>query len=158
MERKNKATVGLLLLSIMYMIFCCLIFFSLTLIVVKFVISHEVNIKQSDLENILVASVIVGTAAAFRSWIFTKLDERKTRKTPSSGSWVIRTLGNNVLAGAAGAATGEVVGMIATEMCGISPGTVTCKRYITKLHPSLYERIYISFADKIEINSANEEE
>ncbi|EEW8132012.1 hypothetical protein E7V28_25765 [Escherichia coli] len=86
MERKNKATVGLLLLSIMYMIFCCLIFFSLTLIVVKFVISHEVNIKQSDLENILVASVIVGTAAAFRSWIFTKLDERKTRKTPSSGS------------------------------------------------------------------------
>ncbi|MCX0020858.1 hypothetical protein, partial [Escherichia coli] len=69
MERKNKATVGLLLLSIMYMIFCCLIFFFLTLIVVKFVISHEVNIKQSDLENILVASVIVGTAAAFRSWI-----------------------------------------------------------------------------------------
>lgn len=36
--------------------------------------------------------------------------------------------GKNALAGAAGAATGEVVGMIATEMCGISPGTVTCKR------------------------------
>nr|WP_248793368.1 hypothetical protein [Escherichia coli] len=66
--------------------------------------------------------------------------------------------GKNALAGAAGAATGKMVGMIATEMCGISPGTVTCKRYITKLHPSLYERIYISFADKIEINSANEEE
>ncbi|EKH2277919.1 hypothetical protein O4L35_004942 [Escherichia coli] len=33
--------------------------------------------------------------------------------------------GKNALAGAA---TGEVVGMIATEMCGISPGTVTCKR------------------------------
>ncbi|EOP2682210.1 hemagglutinin, partial [Escherichia coli] len=36
--------------------------------------------------------------------------------------------GKNALVGAAGAATGEVVGMIATEMCGISPGTVTCKR------------------------------
>ncbi|HCO8257415.1 hypothetical protein Q0U09_25050 [Escherichia coli O7:H6] len=36
--------------------------------------------------------------------------------------------GNNALAGAAGAATGDVVGMIAADMCGISPGTVTCKR------------------------------
>ncbi|HAM8335878.1 TPA: hypothetical protein HHT46_004678, partial [Escherichia coli] len=36
--------------------------------------------------------------------------------------------GNNARASAAGAATGDVVGMIATEMCGISPGTVTCKR------------------------------
>lgn len=35
--------------------------------------------------------------------------------------------GNNARASAAGAATGDVVGMIATEMCGISPGTVTCK-------------------------------
>ncbi|MBB7986966.1 hypothetical protein HEL47_023675, partial [Escherichia coli] len=36
--------------------------------------------------------------------------------------------GNNARASAAGAATGDVVGMIATEMCEISPGTVTCKR------------------------------
>nr|WP_252254008.1 hypothetical protein [Escherichia coli] len=36
--------------------------------------------------------------------------------------------GNNARASAAGAATGDVVGMIATEMCGISPDTVTCKR------------------------------
>ena len=36
--------------------------------------------------------------------------------------------GNNARASAAGAATRDVVGMIATEMCGIYPGTVTCKR------------------------------
>ncbi|QCT20227.1 hypothetical protein FEM41_11485 [Jejubacter calystegiae] len=82
MERKNKATVGLLFLSIAYMVFCCLIFFSLALITVKFVISHEVNIKQSDIEHVLVASVIAGTAAAFRSWLFAKIDERKARKKP----------------------------------------------------------------------------
>jgi len=82
MGRKNKATVGLLFLSITYMVFCCLIFFSLALITVKFVISHEVSIKQSDIKHVLVVSVIAGTAAAFRSWIFAKIDEHKARKTP----------------------------------------------------------------------------
>jgi len=84
MERKNKATVGLLFLSIAYMVFCCLIFFSLALITVKFVISHELNIKQSDFEHVLVASIIAGTAAAFRSWLFIKLDEREAQKSPPS--------------------------------------------------------------------------
>lgn len=84
MKRKNKATVGLLFLNIAYMVFCCAIFFSLALIIVKFAISHEVNIKQSDIKHVLVASVITGTAAALRSWFFAKLDERKTRKSPHS--------------------------------------------------------------------------
>ncbi|NIF47135.1 MULTISPECIES: hypothetical protein [Enterobacteriaceae] len=84
MERKNKATVGLLFLSIAYMVFCCVIFFSVALIIVKFVISHEVDIKQSDIKHVLVASIIAGTATAFRSWIFAKLDERKARKVPPS--------------------------------------------------------------------------
>lgn len=82
MKRKNNPTVSLLLLSMAYMVFCCLIFFSLALIIVKLIISHELNIEQSDIEHVLVASVIAGTAAAFRSWIFAKLDERKTRKSP----------------------------------------------------------------------------
>lgn len=84
MKRKNKATVGLLFLSIAYMVFCCAIFFSLALIIVKFAISHEVNIKPSDIKHVLVASVIAGTAAALRSWFFAKLDERKARKLPPS--------------------------------------------------------------------------
>jgi cytochrome bd-type quinol oxidase subunit 1 len=84
MERKNKVTVGLLFLSIAYMFSCCLIFFSFALITVKLVISHEVNIKQSDIEHVLVASAIAGIAAAFRSWLFAKIDERKTRKPPPS--------------------------------------------------------------------------
>lgn len=84
MKRKNKSTVGLLFLSIAYMIVCCLIFFSLALITVKLIINNEVSINHSDIKHILIASVIAGTAAAFRSWLFAKLDERKARKTPPS--------------------------------------------------------------------------
>lgn len=85
MERKNKVTVSLLFLSVAYMFFCCLIFFSLALVTVKLVISHEVHIKQSDIEHVLVVSAIAGIAAAFRSWLFAKIDERKARKsTPSN--------------------------------------------------------------------------
>ncbi|POE04112.1 hypothetical protein [Pectobacterium odoriferum] len=84
MKRKNKPTVGLLFLSIAYMVFCCLIFFSLALVTVKFIVSHKVSIEHADIKHVLVASVIAGTAAALRSWIFAKIDERKARKTPSS--------------------------------------------------------------------------
>jgi cytochrome bd-type quinol oxidase subunit 1 len=84
MKRKNKLTVGLLILSIMYMVFCCLIFFSLALMAVKFIIHHAVSIRQSDVEHVLVASVIAGTASAFGSWLFAKIDERKARKSPPS--------------------------------------------------------------------------
>ncbi|MGV3347106.1 hypothetical protein ACGVWS_15775 [Enterobacteriaceae bacterium LUAb1] len=84
MKRKNKPTVGLLILSIAYMVFCCLIFFFLALVTVKFIISHNVSIERSDIEHVLVASVIAGTAAALRSWLFAKLDERKARKSPPS--------------------------------------------------------------------------
>lgn len=81
MKRKNKPTVGLLFLSIAYMVGCCLIFFSLALIVVKLIISHDVSIEQSDIQHVLVASVIAGTAAALRSWIFAKIAEHKVRKS-----------------------------------------------------------------------------
>ncbi len=84
MKRKNKLTAGLLLLSITYMVFCCLIFFSLALIAVKFIIHHEVSIRQSDMKHVLVASIIAGTASAFGAWLFAKIDERKARKSPPS--------------------------------------------------------------------------
>ncbi|MEH2920651.1 hypothetical protein ACFFL1_06330 [Samsonia erythrinae] len=84
MKKTNKPTVGLLFLSIAYMVFCCLIFFSLALVTVKFIISHKVSIEQADIKHVLVASLIAGTAAAFRSWILAKMDERKARKMPPS--------------------------------------------------------------------------
>ncbi|WP_202306916.1 hypothetical protein [Dryocola clanedunensis] len=84
MKRKNKPTIWLLFLSIVYMFVCCVVFFSLALIVVKLVISHSVSIEQSDIKNILIVSGIAGGAAALRSWFFAKIDERKARKsTPS---------------------------------------------------------------------------
>ena len=58
MKRKNSPTIALLFLSIAYMVFCCLIFFSLALITVKLIVSHNVHIEQSDIKKILVASTI----------------------------------------------------------------------------------------------------
>ncbi|MBK4717149.1 MULTISPECIES: hypothetical protein [Tenebrionibacter/Tenebrionicola group] len=84
MKRKNNVTIGLLLLSIAYMVFCCLIFFSVGLIIVKLIINQAVGLEQKDIKYVLVASVIAGTAAAFRSWLFAKIDERKARKSPPS--------------------------------------------------------------------------
>ncbi|RBO11070.1 hypothetical protein DSL62_19375 [Pantoea sp. 3_1284] len=86
MKRKNSPTIALLFLSIAYMFFCCLIFFSLALITVKLIVSHNVHIEQSDIKKILVASTIAGIAAALRSWVFAKIDERKARKSPPSDS------------------------------------------------------------------------
>ena len=84
MRRKNKPTVGLLFLSILYMVFCCLIFFSLALVIVELIMSHKVSFERSDIEHVVVVSVIAGTAAALRSWIFAKIDERNARKSQPS--------------------------------------------------------------------------
>jgi len=63
------------------MIFCCLIFFSLALVLI---ISQKLNINPQDIERVIVVSIIAGTAAALRSWIFAKIDERKAHKSSSS--------------------------------------------------------------------------
>lgn len=86
MRRKNKPTVGLLFLSILYMVLCCLIFFSLALVMVELIMTDKVSFERSDIEHIVVVSVIAGTAAAVRSWIFAKIDERKARKSHLSDS------------------------------------------------------------------------
>ncbi|MGJ0478609.1 hypothetical protein [Pantoea agglomerans] len=86
MRRKNKPTVGLLILSISYMVFCCLIFFSLALVIVELIMTDKVSFERSDIEYVVVVSVIAGTAAALRSWIFAKIDERKARKSYLSDS------------------------------------------------------------------------
>lgn len=84
MKRKNSPTIGLLFLSIAYMVFCCLIFFSLALVAINFLINNRAHLEQSEIKHILVASTIAGTAAALRSWCFAKIDERKARESPPS--------------------------------------------------------------------------
>ena len=84
MKRKNNITIKLLFLSIAYMTFCCLIFFSLALVTVKFIINHKVNIMPSDIKHVLVTSIIAGVASGLGPWFFAKLDERKARKSPPS--------------------------------------------------------------------------
>ncbi len=86
MKKKNSPTLALLFLSIAYMVFCCLIFFSLALITVKLIVSHNMHIEQSEIKKILVASTIAGTAATLKSWVFAKINERKARKYPPSDS------------------------------------------------------------------------
>lgn len=65
-----------------YLFICCLIFFSLGLIAIKFILHHEVVIERADIKQVAVVSAIAATAAAFRSWLFALLDERKRRKKP----------------------------------------------------------------------------
>jgi len=79
---KNKPTIFRLLFSIAYLFVCCLVFFSLALIAVKFIISHEVVIERSDIKRVAVVSAIAAIAAAVRSWIYAILDERKMRRKP----------------------------------------------------------------------------
>lgn len=84
MRKKNKVTIWLLFLSIAYMVLCCLLFFSLAMVVINFVISHKIELSSSDIKQTIAVSVIAGTAAALRSWIFAKIDERKARKSHPS--------------------------------------------------------------------------
>ncbi|WP_261308007.1 hypothetical protein [Enterobacter roggenkampii] len=79
---KNKPTLARLLFSIAYLFVCCLAFFSLALIVVKFIISHEVVFDRPEIKRVVVVSAIAAIAAAVRSWLYALLDERKIRRKP----------------------------------------------------------------------------
>ncbi len=80
---KNKPTIGRLLFSIAYLFVCCMVFFSLALIFVKFIISHEVVFDRLDMIQVATVSAVAGTAAAVRSWLYAILDERKMRRKSS---------------------------------------------------------------------------
>ena len=79
---KNKPTIARLLFSIAYLFVCCLVFFSLALIVVKFIISPEVVFDRPEIKRVVVVSAIAAIAAAVRSWLYALLDERKIRRKP----------------------------------------------------------------------------
>jgi len=83
-KKHTNISLKLLLLSIVYLVFCCLICFSMASVVIDLIFDGKVNLTREVIIDIIVASAIAGTAGGLGSWIFAKIDERKARKsTPS---------------------------------------------------------------------------
>ena len=80
MKRKNKLSIKLLFLGILYLFICCIFFFSIALIGIKFVVHHLILIDKSDVENVLMVSLIAAVAAGSGSWLFAKIDEHQKNK------------------------------------------------------------------------------
>lgn len=80
MKRKNKLTIKLLFLGILYLFICCVFFLSIALIGIKFVVHHRILIDKSDVENVLMVSLIAAVAVGSGSWLFAKIDEHQKNK------------------------------------------------------------------------------
>ncbi|WP_241587247.1 hypothetical protein [Rosenbergiella epipactidis] len=81
---KRKLTIRLLLLSILY---GSIIFFLLGIVlrlIINFIYLNNFSVDEQDIFKVGVLSIIAGTAGGAGSWIFAKIDERKTSKYPSS--------------------------------------------------------------------------
>ena len=83
-RKKQNVTVRLLFLSIIYLVVCCIIFFFIADVVIDLIFDGKVNLTREAITDIIVVSIIVGTAGGLGSWLFAKLDERKVRKSPPS--------------------------------------------------------------------------
>jgi O-antigen/teichoic acid export membrane protein len=83
-EKNKKITIRVLFLSIIYLIACCIIFFFISNAVIDLIFDGKVNLTREIIINIIVVSIISGTVGGLGSWIFAKLDERKSRKTKPS--------------------------------------------------------------------------
>ncbi|TCV91098.1 hypothetical protein [Biostraticola tofi] len=81
MEIKDKLSVWVLFLSIIYMIFCSFIFFSISLVIITLLFSNEFDINDKDIIHVAITSLITGITTGLGSWIFAKLDEREARKS-----------------------------------------------------------------------------
>ncbi|TCV90994.1 hypothetical protein, partial [Biostraticola tofi] len=77
MEIKNKLSIWVLFLSIIYMIFCSFIFFSISLVIITLLFSNEFDIDNKDIIHVAITSLITGITTGLGSWIFAKLDERE---------------------------------------------------------------------------------
>jgi len=80
MKRKNKITIRLLFLGILYLFVCCVFFFSVALVLIKLVVHHHILIDKADVENVLMVSLIASVAAGSGSWLFAKIDEHEKKK------------------------------------------------------------------------------
>jgi len=81
---KRKPTIMLLLISILY---GSIIFFLMGIVlrlIINFIYLKNFSMDEQDIFKAGVLSIIAGTAGGTGSWIFAKIDERKTSKSPSS--------------------------------------------------------------------------
>ncbi|MDV2292554.1 hypothetical protein [Enterobacter asburiae] len=53
-------------------------------VVIDLIFDGKVNLTREVIIDIIVVSVITGTAGGLGSWIFAKIDERKARKSSRS--------------------------------------------------------------------------
>ncbi|MES4611336.1 MAG: hypothetical protein ACTH8P_01935 [Ewingella sp.] len=83
-NKKKNINLKILFLSVVYLIFCCFIFFFMASVVIDLIFDSKVNLTRKVIIDILVVSTISGTAGGLGSWIFAKIDERKARKSPPS--------------------------------------------------------------------------
>ncbi|MBN7124812.1 hypothetical protein BSU01_24415 [Erwinia billingiae] len=81
---KKKPTILMLLLSILY---GAALFFLIGIIlrlIINFIYLKNFSLDEQDVFKTGVMSLIAGVAGGSGSWIFAKIDERKTRKSPPS--------------------------------------------------------------------------
>ncbi|KAA6100201.1 MULTISPECIES: hypothetical protein [Pantoea] len=80
----KKPTFYLLILSMLYGVIC---FFCLGIVlrlIVNYLHTGNLQIGLDAIYKTIVMSGIAGVAAGFGSWIFARIDEHKTRKSPPS--------------------------------------------------------------------------
>lgn len=81
---KRKPTIMLLLISILY---GSIIFFLMGIVlrlIINFIYLKNFSMDEQDIFKAGVLSLIAGTAGGTGSWIFAKIDECKTSKSPPS--------------------------------------------------------------------------
>lgn len=80
MKIKNKVSIKILLFGIFYLFLCCVLFFSVSLIIIKLAVNPHIRIDKADVENVLMVSLIASVAAGGGSWLFAKIDEHENNK------------------------------------------------------------------------------
>ncbi|AUV53873.1 hypothetical protein B1209_14910 [Raoultella planticola] len=84
MMKNKRITLSLLFLNVIYLIVCCFVFFFIASVAIDLIFDGKVNLTREVIKDIIVVSIIAGTAGGLGSWLFAKLDERKARKSPPS--------------------------------------------------------------------------
>lgn len=83
-KKQPKVTLVKLFLGIIYLTICTFIFLLVSGAVIDFIFDGKISFTRKWMINIVAGSIIAGTASGLGSWIFAKIDEHKTRKSPPS--------------------------------------------------------------------------
>lgn len=81
---KKKPTILMLLLSILYGAALFFLIGIMLRLIINFIYLKNFSLDEQDVFKTGVMSLIAGVAGGSGSWIFAKIDERKTRKSPPS--------------------------------------------------------------------------